>query len=234
MALAGAELENGPLLSWDADPPLCPSTTWPSPQHRQRTHPRDPRCPPCPVLAAVGGRSPALARWGGGFPGGRSPDPGEVPQPGTAQLPNVAICLCDLRSHLLGVRRAEGPGGPGAQLQHGEGAEEAQPSHTAQAAHVGRIWVRSVKGRRGGPAPSTPSGSPAPQPFVLGKGLTAGCAAPLCCQIKHGEIAISSPSSPCPQPHRPTRTSAAPEPAQAPHNWFLPASWTCSPPPRYP
>lgn len=210
MALAGAELEDRPPLSWAADPPCALPPSGHPQSTGQRAHPGQPHCPPCPALAAVGHGSPALARWGGCFPASRSPDPGKVPQPGTTQLPNVAICLWGLHSHLPGVRRGEGPG---AQLQCGEGAEEAQPPQAGQAARVGWIWLRSVKQRHGGPAHSTPSGSLAPQPFALGKGLTTGSAAALCCQIKHRKITIPSPSSPFPPPCGHTGTSAALGPA---------------------
>lgn len=191
-----------------------------------------PPCSPCPALAAVGERSPALAGWG---EGSWSPEPGKVPQPGTARLPNVAICLRGLRSHLPGVQRGQGgrgSGGLGAQLQHGEGAKGAQPSPTTQAAHVGQIWVRSVKQQRRGPTPSNPLGSPVLQMVALGKGLIS-LAAPFCCQIKHRTIPIPSPALSPSLSSSPwvARDLSCPRTSPSPSTWFF---WICFPTPRSP
>lgn len=74
--LSAEILGDGSLLglSWRMDPrspgllvPPCPPATRAPPWQGQRAHPGEPRCTPCPVPAAAGDGSSALAGWGGGF-----------------------------------------------------------------------------------------------------------------------------------------------------------------------
>lgn len=112
--------------------------------------------------------------------------------------------LRGLRSHLPGVRRGEGAGGPGVQLRGGRGAEKAQ---TGQAARVGWIWVSSVKGQHGGPTPSTPLNCLCPVAIRPWEGSHCRLSRLFVPTNKHRTIAVPS-LSPYPWTHNDLSCSA--------------------------
>lgn len=190
--------------------------------HRQRAHPRDPRCTPCPALAAAEDGVPSPGWVGRGLPG--QPVTGARQSPAAGDCSATKCCHLPPGPSLASARGAEGRGaggggprgGPGAQLQCEEGAEEAQPSHTAQAgqaACVGRIWARTVKQRRRGSRTQHPLRLPCAAAIRPWEGSLA---VPLLCAAKLNTGQSPSPPCPLPHPHGCTGTSAAPAPARAP------------------
>lgn len=118
--------------------PPCPPASRAPLRQGQRAHPGEPHCAPCPVLAAAGDGSPALAGWGGGFQQDGHWSPVKSVARGCSA---TKCCHLPLGPSLASAGGAEGQGagGLGAQLQRGEGAEEAPASDTVQAGQAARV-----------------------------------------------------------------------------------------------
>lgn len=209
----GSELEAGmrqelwtpTSLSLAADPPPpCPPTTRAPPWHGRRARPGEPCCPPCPTLAAAGGQVPDPGWVGRGLAGRPvTGTPGRCrPWPGTARLPDVAICP---GGALASARGAEGPGGGSAAARGGGGGGTAVSRRAGTAgSSPGWTWARSVKAAAWGSRTQHPRGLPcaaAPRPREGSR-------------IKQGTIPVPSPS---PSPRTHGDLSAAPPPWVLPH-----------------